>query len=25
MDFNGAKVKEVTNIVNFIMSIPPKK
>lgn len=25
MDFNGSKVKEITNIVNFIMSIPPKK
>lgn len=25
MDATGAKVKEITNIVNFIMSIPPKK
>lgn len=25
MDASGARVKEITNIVNFIMSIPPKK
>ena len=25
MDATGARVKEITNIVNFIMSIPPKK
>jgi len=25
IDFNGARVKEITNIVNFILSIPPKK
>ncbi len=25
MDASGAHVKEITNIVNFIMSIPPKK
>lgn len=25
IDFNGTHVKEITNIVNFILSIPPKK
>lgn len=25
IDFKGARVKEITNIVNFILSIPPKK
>lgn len=25
IDFNGARAAEITNIVNFILSIPPKK